>query len=197
MGIAAVAVLAVLGKDVFGLRLRTSWSCLLSRASCDCHLRDRQPSAVRRVRCGASDLHRRLGPARAQRASGTMTRSYFGIYSIEPGPNSRMLVHGTTLHGVQNLGSPERNRMETSYYAPRWGVGLAMNAAPALFGAGARVAVVGLGAGTLACYAQPTQRWTFYEIDPAVVRIARDPSRFTFLSGCAPGARIKIGDARF
>ena len=128
---------------------------------------------------------------------GKMTRSFFGIYSVRPGAhNSRVLVHGTTVHGVQNLGSPERERIATSYYAPLSGVGLAMTAAPQLFGPNARIAVVGLGAGTLACYAQSGQSWTFYEIDPAVVRIARDPARFTFLSRCTPDARIEVGDAR-
>lgn len=139
------------------------------------------------------------GWARAESSltPGKMTRSFFGIYSIEDGAHhSRRLAHGTTVHGVQNLGSPEREKMETSYYAPPSGVGLAMQAASALFGPRARVSVVGLGAGTLACYAVPGQQWTFYEIDPAVVQIARDPARFTFLSRCAPSARIKIGDAR-
>lgn len=130
-------------------------------------------------------------------AAGKMSRSFFGIYSIREGAHhSRVLVHGTTVHGVQNLGSPGRERMETSYYAPLSGVGLAMQAAPSLFGSRTRVAVVGLGAGTLACYARPGQSWTFYEIDPRVVRIARDPSRFTFLSSCKPDARIAVGDAR-
>ena len=128
---------------------------------------------------------------------GKMTRSYFGIYSIRDGDHhSRMLVHGTTVHGVQNLGSPDRERMETSYYATNSGVGIAMRAAPQLFGAKARIAVVGLGAGTLACYAKEGQHWTFYEIDPAVIQIARDPARFTFLSRCKPDAQIEIGDAR-
>lgn len=128
---------------------------------------------------------------------GKMTRSFFGIYSIRDGDrHSRILVHGTTIHGVQNLGSPDRERMETSYYAPASGVGLAMEATPQLFGPKARVAVVGLGAGTLACYAKAGQSWTFYEIDPAVVRVARDPARFTFLSRCKPKAQIEVGDAR-
>ncbi len=128
---------------------------------------------------------------------GKMTRSFFGIYSIRAGANdSRMLVHGTTLHGIQNLGSPERERMATTYYAPRSGVGLAMREAPVLFGPRARIAIVGLGAGTLACYAQPSQSWIFYEIDPAVARIARDPTRFTFVPRCKPDAQISIGDAR-
>jgi hypothetical protein len=128
---------------------------------------------------------------------GKMTRSFFGIYSVRRGPNnSRLLVHGTTVHGVQNLGSPARERMPTTYYVPRSGVGLAMTRTPQLFGPAARIGIVGLGTGTLACYARPGQRWTFYEIDPAVVRIARDPQRFSFLSQCAPNVPIEIGDAR-
>ena len=128
---------------------------------------------------------------------GKMTRSFFGIYSIRQGDNhSRVLAHGTTVHGVQNLGSPERERMETTYYVPLSGVGLAMGAVPRLYGPGARIGVVGLGTGTLACYARPGEQWTFYEIDPAVVRIARDPKRFTFISRCNPNVPIKLGDAR-
>ena len=125
-----------------------------------------------------------------------MTRSFFGVYTILPGKDRRTLVHGTTLHGVQLTGSPARERTPTTYYVPRSGVGLAMAAVPRLFGDHARIDVVGLGAGTLACYARPGQSWTFYEIDPAVVTIARDPKRFTFLSRCLPGAPMKIGDAR-
>jgi hypothetical protein len=128
---------------------------------------------------------------------GKMTRSFFGIYAIRQGPdNSRLLVHGTTVHGIENLGSPERERMPTTYYVPDSGVGLAMTAAPRLYGPAARIGIVGLGTGTLACYARPGQRWTFYEIDPAIVRIARDPKRFGFLTLCKPDAAIKLGDAR-
>jgi spermidine synthase len=86
--------------------------------------------------------------------------------------------------------------MATTYYAPRSGVGLAMNDLPEMFGGNARIAIVGLGTGTLACYARPGQAWTFYEIDPAVVRIAEDATRFSFVSRCKPSARIRIGDAR-
>ena len=59
-----------------------------------------------------------------------------------------------------------------------------------------RIGVVGLGAGTLACYARPGQSWRFYEIDPLVAKIARDPAKFSFLSRCLPHAPIEIGDAR-
>lgn len=125
---------------------------------------------------------------------GTRTRSYFGVYTITDTPDERRLAHGTTLHGIQLKGS--RSRLPTTYYVQDSGVGRAMRAAPALFGSAARIGVVGLGTGTLACYRQPRQRWTFYEIDPAVVRIARDSDAFTFLAQCAPDARIVVGDAR-
>ena len=129
---------------------------------------------------------------------GKMTRSFFGVYSIGPAPGTeaRMLVHGTTIHGIQNRGSAERERMATSYYASASGVGVALAAAPRLYGKAARVGVVGLGTGTLACYSRPGQQWTFYEIDPVIVGIARDPAQFTFLSRCQPEAPIIVGDAR-
>ncbi|MEP7129589.1 MAG: fused MFS/spermidine synthase [Sphingomicrobium sp.] len=128
---------------------------------------------------------------------GRMTRSFFGIYSIwNRQDGTRMLVHGTTIHGIQRHGSPALERYPTSYYAYKSGVGLALAGAPAIAGDHARIDVVGLGAGTLACYSRPGQSWRFYEIDPAVARIAGDPKQFTFLSGCLPAAQIAIGDAR-
>ena len=127
---------------------------------------------------------------------GARTRSYFGVYTVLGDPTIRQLKHGTTVHGTELLGSPARERTTTAYYVPGSGVGQAMQAAPALYGDHARIGVVGLGAGTLACYAKPGQIWRFYEIDPAVVRIARDTGQFHFLSDCLPGAKIEVGDAR-
>jgi len=123
------------------------------------------------------------------------TRSYFGIYTVGIADGARTLFHGTTIHGAQLL-TPGLQTYPTNYYVPFSGVGLALRDAPALFGPNARIGVVGLGAGTLACYAEPGQRWRFYEIDPAIVKIARDTSKFTFLSRCLPDAEIEIGDAR-
>jgi SAM-dependent methyltransferase len=129
---------------------------------------------------------------------GGRTRSYFGIYEVyerhgDAGGPVRVLTHGTTLHGKQSL-VPGREREPTSYYAPRSGVGLALGNAQHLFGGRARIGVVGLGSGTLSCYARPGQSWTFFEIDPAMVQVARN--RFSFLNRCAPQARIVLGDAR-
>ncbi len=124
------------------------------------------------------------------------SRSYFGIYTIREYSDAkvRVLAHGTTLHGEQST-DPAKRRNLTTYYGPSSGVGLALSNAEVLFGPAARIGVVGLGAGTLACYHRPGQRWRFYEIDPAVVRYSRDRT-FTYLADCAPDARVILGDAR-
>ena len=124
------------------------------------------------------------------------TRSYFGIYTIHDYPvsNIRTLAHGTTLHGQQSL-DPAKAKLPMTYYGPQSGVGLTLAAAPQLFGERARIGVVGLGTGTLACYHRPGQAWTFFEIDPAMVDLSRNRT-FTYLADCAPDARIALGDAR-
>jgi spermidine synthase len=61
---------------------------------------------------------------------------------------------------------------------------------------GREIAVVGLGVGTLATYAQPAQHWTFFEIDPAIERIARTSEYFSFMEACGDRCRVVIGDAR-
>lgn len=131
----------------------------------------------------------------AKRGIEDRTRSYFGIYEVyqRADGSARVLTHGTTLHGLQNL-EPGLETMPTTYYARRSGVGLTLDNADDLFGPRARIGVIGLGSGTLSCYHQPGQTWTFFEIDPAMVDVARN--RFSFLSRCAPDARIVLGDAR-
>lgn len=128
---------------------------------------------------------------------GARYRSFFGVYTIEGRGdlNVRQLMHGTTLHGVQSL-SDEFATRPMSYYSPQSGVGAAMRALPTLSGRFAKVGFVGLGVGTLACYAQPGQGWTAFEIDPVVVDIARHPKLFTYLDRCAPDLKVVLGDAR-
>ena len=127
---------------------------------------------------------------------GARTRSYFGVYTIRDAHGVRELAHGTTVHGIQFTASPLLERLPTTYYAPPSGIGRAIAALGPLYGPGARVGVVGLGTGTLACYALPGQSWRFYEIDPVVVRLARDTGQFTYLRNCLPHPDIRIGDAR-
>ena len=125
---------------------------------------------------------------------GYRERSYFGIYSVKQEDNGdRLLMHGTTVHGVQLAG--DEARAPTAYYGPQSGIGLALTSADALLGERARVGIVGLGVGTLACYRQPGQSWTFFEIDP-VVHSYSTQGHFTFLQRCAPQDPVVIGDAR-
>jgi hypothetical protein len=123
-------------------------------------------------------------------------RTFFGVSRVLlfSGGGYHLLEHGNTLHGAQSL-EPLRQREPLTYYHPTGPLGdifANVRAHPA----GDRVAVVGLGAGSVACYRQPSQTWTFYEIDPAVERIASNPRFFTYLKDCAPDARIVVGDAR-
>ena len=126
---------------------------------------------------------------------GKLTRTYFGVYSIIDHESSRQLLHGTTLHGIQLL-TPRWEEWQTTYYGRESGVGRALQLAPSMFGPRAAISVVGLGTGTLACYRQAQQRWTFFELDPEVVQLARTSGQFSFLARCAPDAHIVIGDAR-
>ncbi len=129
-------------------------------------------------------------PAIEASLSGTRDRSYFGVYTVRSDDLQRTLAHGTTLHGAQ-LAAPDRRSDPTTYYGATSGVGLALRAAVP----DARIGVVGLGVGTLACYRRPGQRWTFFEIDPLVVDYSRDGT-FTFVRDCAPAAEMIVGDAR-
>jgi len=130
-------------------------------------------------------------------------RSFFGVITTRTTPDGvfRTLLHGTTLHGAQRLAElgltpPARPEPLTYYHAEGpLAQGLAMARAHAPQGR-LSVGIVGLGTGSLACYAAPGDSWRFFEIDPAVIRLARDPQRFTFLSACAPAAPIIQGDAR-
>ena len=130
-----------------------------------------------------------------QSLSGARTRSYFGVYTVRdyPGEHQRVLAHGTTMHGMQFTDA--RRRVPTTYYGRSSGIGIAMNRVPALYGPAARVGVIGLGTGTLACWRAPGQRWTFFEIDRAVLDLSLQ-GRFTYLADCAPDAVVRLGDAR-
>jgi hypothetical protein len=124
-------------------------------------------------------------------------RNFFGVVRVtdDPAGNVHRLFHGSTLHGQQSL-DPALSHEPSTYFTRSGPIGSVFAALrPRLDQPGTRVAIVGLGAGTLACYAGPGQRWTFYEIDPAVERIARDPRFFTICE--TPGGRLVVlGDAR-
>ncbi len=122
-------------------------------------------------------------------------RSFFGVSQVRVYPTERLtlLLSGTTHHGAQSL-DPTRRREPLSYYHRTGPAGQVFAALPTEDAP--RVAIIGLGAGSLACYGTPGQQFTFYEIDPTVVRVARDPRYFTFLQLCPPDIRVVPGDGR-
>jgi hypothetical protein len=123
-------------------------------------------------------------------------RTYFGVYRVETDQTGAYheLLHGTTLHGRQAI-DPARRSEPLTYYARTGPFGVAFAGLPNVTPT-SRVAVVGLGVGTLGAYAHADQQWTFYEIDPAVERIAGTGAYFTYLKDCEPRCTVVIGDAR-
>lgn len=131
-----------------------------------------------------------IGAASSPTAGAYSERGFFGVVSLQTRDGYQMMVHGTTLHGAQAIG--EDALRPATYYAPDTPIGQVFAAHTAPGG----VAVVGLGVGSVACYAKPGQDFTYYEIDPIVARLASDPESFTYLSECTPDAKIVLGDGR-
>ncbi len=123
------------------------------------------------------------------------TRSFFGVLRVVDAPGERHLLHGTTLHGSQRLAEREAC-VPMAYYVREGPLGWAFEAHRARGGAGRTVAI-GLGTGAVACYAQAREPWRFLEINPDVVRVARDPEQFTYLRESATDRiEIDLADGR-
>jgi len=126
-------------------------------------------------------------------------RNFFGTLRVteDVGDDQQQhwLYHGTTIHGRQSL-ALDRHCEPLSYYhreGPLGQVFKSFDTQPA----NGNVAIVGLGTGATAAYTRAGQNWTFYEINPAVVAIARDPAYFTYLTYCANApVAVALGDAR-
>jgi SAM-dependent methyltransferase len=123
-------------------------------------------------------------------------RNFYGVVRIreygrdDPQNLERVLVHGRVMHGQQFL-APERRQRPTSYYIESSGVGrllLALADRPIDVGA------VGLGAGTIASYGKPGDRYRFYEIDPNIVEAAY--KHFSFIADSAASVDVVVGDGR-
>lgn len=125
------------------------------------------------------------------------TRTFFGVLRVfdmqDAAVPQRHLMNGTTLHGVQ-FQTPRRRRLPTSYFGQAAGIGLTMQERPTE--RPINVGVVGLGIGTLAAFGRDGDSYRFYEIDPAVVDIARDSRFFTYLSDSDAQIEVVVGDGR-
>ena len=129
------------------------------------------------------------------RTSQVMKRNFYGSLRVmATGQGSadgvKSLVHGAVIHGNQ-FTRPERRREHTTYYGAQSGVGLALQS---LRPAPLRVGVIGLGAGSLASFAETGDVFRFYEINPLVERLAR--SEFSYLNDCRGKLEVVIGDGR-
>lgn len=127
-------------------------------------------------------------------------RNFFGVVQvIEDAPTEATrrvrLRNGRISHGYQLL-DPERRREPTSYYSRQSGIGRVLESY-ASRERSLRVAVIGLGVGTLAAYARPTDEYRFYEVNPQVVELAGTSGRvFSFLTDAAGRHSVVLGDAR-
>lgn len=120
-------------------------------------------------------------------------RSFFGVNRVltTPDGSRRVLMNGLISHGTQ-LVEPSLASVPQGYFTREGPLGDVLREREAGVD---RIGVVGLGAGTIACYADASRRVTFYEIDQTVIDIARNPSLFTYLTRCKT-EDVVVGDAR-
>ena len=124
------------------------------------------------------------------------TRNFYGVlrvvvYGAGDAQAQYGLVHGRIVQGRQFV-SKARRREPTAYFGEESGIGRALLNYPRR--SGLRVGIIGLGTGTIAAYGRPGDRYTFYEINPAVARLAR--TWFTFLDDSQAQCDVVLGDAR-
>ncbi|MGZ5080102.1 MAG: spermidine synthase [Usitatibacter sp.] len=125
-------------------------------------------------------------------------RNYYGVLRVkenqnrsdDPDSRYRSLVHGAILHGEQWL-SEKYRRSATTYYKTTSGIGRTLTA---FEGQPIKVGIIGLGAGSIAVYADADDTYRFYDINPAVVRIAN--TWFTYLKDSPGTMQVVLGDAR-
>ena len=126
-------------------------------------------------------------------------RSFYSLLAVREDESAHgkihKFVHGDTFHNYQ-LRAPELQTVPTSYYLEGGSIHLSIERLREVLGGNIDVAVVGLGAGAMVCYEQPGDKWIYFEIDPAVVELAKNTKYFSYIENCAPKADIRIGDAR-
>lgn len=126
----------------------------------------------------------------------SLERNFFGVLRVTSSDDGQLkqFYHGNTKHGRQYI-DPARHCEPLSYYHRRGPLGQALEAFSSLKTL-SDVAVVGLGTGAMACYAQAGQDWTFYEIDPAVLTMAQNEKFFSYLNCAGSPVKTILGDAR-
>ena len=125
------------------------------------------------------------------------TRNFFGYKAIinyeQKGVTVEAMQHGMTNHGFQVMRDGELQVEPSSYYGTTSGMGKAISYLRRIKDEGIKVAVIGLGAGSLAAHCKGGDDFTFVEIDPQVISMAQE--YFTYLEYC-PEAEVITGDGR-
>lgn len=133
-------------------------------------------------------------------------RNFYGTLRVTsipevPGrsPAVVQLTHGNISHGFQYL-DEKLSRIPVSYYGESSGVDVAIRRHPRRLAnppLPLRIAVLGLGTGTLAAYGMKGDLIRFYEINPAVIRYSTaGKPLFSYLKDSPATIGIVEGDAR-
>jgi SAM-dependent methyltransferase len=129
-----------------------------------------------------------------------LSRNFYGTLRVKStGPDTQentvwRLMHGVILHGEQYR-HPKYSALATTYYGESSGVGRAITLTREnLKGTSQALGLVGMGVGTLAAYGRPGDRYTFYELNPEVLDLAK--SHFSYLKNSKANVQTVLGDAR-
>jgi len=148
---------------------------------------------------GLAGLGLSLPSTRAFARTVEVERNFYGVLRVQDAPRGllsdmRVMRHGRIFHGAERLAGDERARA-TAYFTEGSGVQRAIAAHPRrLAGETMRIGVIGLGVGTLSVWGQAGDHIRFYEINPAVGRMARE--HFSFLGESPATVDVVLGDGR-
>jgi hypothetical protein len=187
LAIAGGVIVALIALNVAGWLTALTYAATLAAALLTVVLLVRRP-----VRFAAGIAALVLIPVLLGSKTLHTERTFFGVLKVESGDRTHRFVHGTTLHGIESFAPGWRDE-PLSYYSRQGPIGqVFQRLGDRIHSVGA----IGLGAGTIAAYGRSGDRFTFYEIDPAVARIASNPRYFTFLHDSKADIRTVIGDGR-
>jgi SAM-dependent methyltransferase len=125
-----------------------------------------------------------------------LTRNFYGTLRVKETDRgedlraTRSLVHGVINHGWQFV-DPELRTEPISYFGPGSGIARALDF---YSGRPRRVGIVGLGVGSFVAWGRPGDYFRIYELDPDVVKIARE--HFWYLADARAKVDIVTGDGR-
>lgn len=132
------------------------------------------------------------------------SRNFYGVLSVKEMTDFKLGNHnetiheiysGTTKHGLQLFTNLDTQCTPNGYYSPQGPLGAIFTSYNDINDDWS-VGVIGLGAGEMAGYSKSNQDWTFFELNPAVVDLAKNTEYFTYLTKCIQNYGIEIGDAR-